>query len=278
MPTPTFNYFGGIDFSGAKEPLPNLWTALGEPIGDRLRILSVRPHAYRVDLAGYVASGWRTGIPDASEATILWGADFPLGLPEEVARVLGAGSSWTKQLAWVADRPADEIRDAAGETARLPRLTDAGGAMAPLDLRLYKQTTEGLRWIHEMRDAAEDSVSVLPHQPADDAATALIEVYPSVTVRDLGLPRRRMPGRPGEVRARVAALRPYLEFASADCEVTAVTLEDAWDATIACLTAFLCRNDLEQPLRLNPLQKDRVRVEGWIYRAPAALAEPTAAR
>lgn len=271
----TFRFFGGIDFSGAKEPLPNLWTAVGEPIGERLRILSVRPHAYRADLAGYVAGGWRSVAPEAGEeSAILWGADFPLGLPEEVARTLGAGTSWAKQIAWVADRPADEIRNAAGDAARLPRLTDAGGALAPLDLRLYKQTTEGLRWVHEMKDAADDAVSILPHHPAEGAATALIEVYPSATVRDLGLPRRRVPGRPGELRARVAALKPYLEFASPDCEVTAVTLEDAWDATIACLTAFLCRGDLEQPLRLNPMQQNRVRVEGWIYRPPAALAEP----
>lgn len=267
-------FFGGIDFSGAKEPLSNLWTAVGERVGDRLRILSVRPHAYRVDLAGYVADGWRSVDPDsAGGATILWGADFPFGLPTDVARALGAGSSWANQVAWVADRPADEIRGAAGDSARLPRLTDAG-ALAPLDLRLYKQTTQGLRWIHELREAVDDPVAILPHHPEDGAPTTLIEVYPSATVRDLGLPRRRSPGRPGEIRARVAALRPYLDFASADAESAAATLEDAWDATVACLTAFLCRSDLDQPIRLNPQQADRVRSEGWIYRCPAALGTP----
>lgn len=273
MTAGAFRFFGGIDFSGAKEPLSNLWTAIGEADGDRLRILSVRPHAYRIDLAGYVADGWRSIDEDSAPgAAILWGADFPLGLPAEVARALGAGESWSNQLAWVADRPADEVRGAAGETARLPRLTDTG-ALAPLDLRLYKQTTEGLRWVHELREAAEDPVAIHPHHPDDRAATSLIEVYPSGTVRDLGLPRRRSPGRPGEIRARVAALRPYLDFASADAAAAAATLEDAWDATIACLTAFLCRNDLDQPLRLNPHQTERVRAEGWIYRCPAALAE-----
>lgn len=267
-----FRYFGGIDFSGAKEPLSNLWTAVGVAAGERLRILSVRPHAYRVDMAGYVANGWRAIEPDSENASILWGADFPFGLPTEVARVLGAGTSWARQVAWVADRPANEIRDAAGETARLPRLTDAGGALAPLDLRLYKQTTEGLRWIHELRESHDDPVALLPHQPDERARTALIEVYPSATVRDLGLPRRRAPGRPGEIRARVAALRPYLDFADRDAEATAATLEDAWDATVACLTAFLCRDDLDQPLRLNPDQAERVKMEGWIYRCPAAVA------
>jgi hypothetical protein len=33
-----FGYFGGIDFSGAREPLANLWTALGEEQDGRLMI------------------------------------------------------------------------------------------------------------------------------------------------------------------------------------------------------------------------------------------------
>src|SRR5829696_2282894 len=119
MTSAPFRYFGGIDFSGAKEPLPNLWSAVGQAVDGRLRILSVRPHAYRVDLASFVGGGWRSVLGDESSGRILWGADFPLGLPEEVARTLGAGSSWQQQLAWVADRPADEIRGAAGPTARL---------------------------------------------------------------------------------------------------------------------------------------------------------------
>lgn len=266
----TFDYYGGIDFSGAREPLSNLWSAIGQEVDGRLRILSLRPHAYRVDLATFVDGGWRTPFSDTA-GRILWGADFPLGLPGEVARALGAGSSWATQLAWIADRPADEVRSSAGDRARLPRLADGAGALAPLDLRLYKQTVEGLRWLHELREESAEDICVVPHARTEGADTTLIEVYPSATIRDLGLPRRRAPGRPGETRARTAALRPYLEFSEPDCEATAVTLEDAWDATIACLTAFLCRGDLDQPSRINPEALDRIAVEGWIYRPPAAL-------
>jgi len=262
-----FATFGGIDFSGAREPLSNLWTAVGHPAGERLRIVSVRPHAFRSDLAGFVVEGWR----EMGEGRILWGADFPFGLPSEVAGAIGA-RNWEDAVAWVADRPPEEVREAAGGAVRTPRLTDGAGAMAPLDLRIFKQTVEGMRWIQTVREATQ--VSIHPSGVIPDAPVTLIEVYPSLTVRDLGLPRRRSPGRPGEARARSAALRPYLDFADRDIEAAVVTLEDAWDATIACLGAFLCRADLEQANRVEPRSLDRVALEGWIYRPPAALATP----
>ena len=49
------------------------------------------------------------------------------------------------------------------------------------------------------------------------------------------------------------------------------TLEDAWDAVIACLTAYLARHDLEQPFRLHPGEREAFEHEGWIYRAPDAV-------
>lgn len=263
---PDFTLFGGIDFSGAREPLSNLWTAVGREEGDRLTILSIRPHAYRADLGQYVAEGWRNlAEPDSR---ILWGADFPFGLPDEVGGTLGEGEGWEGVLAWVADRPADEVRAIAGDHARTPRQTDTGGALAPLDLRLYKQTVEGFRWLQALRE--EHGVCIHPQAVADGAAVSLMEVYPSATVHELGLPRRRAPGRAGEVRARAAALRTFLGFADANTEALAVTLEDAWDATVACLTAFLCRDDLDQPFRMGA-PRERVAREGWIYRPPATL-------
>jgi hypothetical protein len=51
----------------------------------------------------------------------------------------------------------------------------------------------------------------------------------------------------------------------------AVTLEDAWDATIACVSAFLARDDLGQPFRATSHPERTVRLEGWIYRPPASL-------
>jgi hypothetical protein len=263
-----FDFFGGIDFSGAREPLANLWSAVGVEEQGRLLVVDVRPHAFRADLATYVAGAWRHG-PPPREGRILWGADFPFGLPASLGSAIGAGESWGKVAAWVADRPPDEIRAAAGDATRTPRSTDSGGALAPLDLRLFKQTVEGIRWLHELRE--ENEVSIRPMAAAPAAETTLIEVYPSSTVQELGLPRRRAPARPAESRARAAALRTYLTFADPVCEALAVTLEDAWDATIACLTAYLCRDDLDQPLRAGSAPRARLELEGWIYRPPAAL-------
>lgn len=266
-----FSYYGGIDFSGAKEPLSNLWTAIGREEEGRLEIVSLRPHAFRADLCGYVAGAWRSPLGVDEEARILWGADFPFGLPGAVARELaGPSAGWDDLLGWIADRPADEVRDGAPDAHRTPRVTDTGGAMAPLDTRIYKQTVEGLRWLHDLRETA--SVSVHPHQPHEERPTAILEVYPSGSVRDLGLPRRRAPARPGEMRARVAALRPFLSFADPCYEATAVSLEDAWDSVIACLTAYLARDDLSQPFRASDEPRALLQLEGWIYRAPAAVA------
>lgn len=265
----SFDFFGGVDFSGAKEPLSNLWTAIGREVDGKLHILSLRPHAYRADLGAFVGDGWRGAVSAEAGSTILWGLDFPLGLPAAAAQhLLEDRAKWRHLVAWIADRPPDEVRDAVPEALRGLRLTDGGVAPSPFDLRVYKLAVEGIRWLHELRESSE--VSVHP-QGACDARSTLIEVSPAATAQELGLPRRRAPGRPGEIRARAAALRTFLHFADTEIETIAVTLEDAWDATVACLTAFLARDDLEQPFRLHPSPRPTIELEGWIYRAPATL-------
>lgn len=268
----TFRYFGGIDFSGAKEPLDNLWTAVGEERDGRLCIVSVCPHPFRADLAAFVTEGWRRHAGTADGDRILWGADFPFGLPSEAVDTIQGlrERSWRGVAAWVADRPPDEVREGMMDYCKAGRRTDTGGALAPLDLRLYRQTVEGLRFLWEMRDGGE--VSIPPVAPRDGAATTLIEVYPSGAVKDLGIKGSRVPSRPGEVRARPAALRPWLSFDHPALEAIACTLEDARDACIACLVAWQCRDDLDQPARVARIPAETVGLEGWIYRSPAALA------
>src|SRR5690606_3229343 len=140
---------------------------------------------------------------------ILWGVDFSCGLPAAAVRhLLGEGVSWESMIAWVADRPADEVRDALPDEARVPRLTDTAGMLPPFDMRTYRQTVEGLRWLHALCE--ESDIGVTPQRSRGDGSTVLIEVNPAVTAQDLGLPRRRAPSRPGEYRARAAALRTFL--------------------------------------------------------------------
>jgi hypothetical protein len=263
-----FDYFGGIDFSGAKEPLSNLWAAVGRELEGRLEIVSLCPLPFREDLRNHVAGHWRRGTGAGEEARILWGADFPFGLPVEAVRRIGGERSldWRGLAAWVADRPPDEVRAGLGDMHKLLRGTDTGGALAPLDMRLYRQTLEGLRFLHELRE--ESDVSILPQAPRD-ASSVLIEVYPAGASKELGIRGGRVPSRPGEIRARPAALKPFMTFAHPCIEACACTLEDARDACIACLVAFLCRDDLDQPVRLGRVPADLVALEGWIYRVPA---------
>jgi hypothetical protein len=265
----SFDFYGGIDFSGAREPLQNLWSALGRESAGKLEIVSLRPHAFRADLASYVASDWRASASTSEASRILWGVNFPLGLPAPATRhLLGDQVGWPDLLPWVADRPPDEIRDAVPDSLREPRVTDVGITPSPLDARNYKLALEGIRWLHELRETTR--VAVHPQAPDGGATSALIEVNPAASAHELGLPRRRAPGRPGETRARAAALRTFLTFGDRQCEALAVTLEDAWDATLSCLAAYLARDDLAQPARLAQRAIRQVGLEGWIYRIPDA--------
>src|SRR5690606_32120869 len=166
------------------------------------------------------------------------------------------------------DRPADEVRDAVPAELREPRRADRGSPTAPFDNRNYRQTVEGLRWLHELRE--EHEAVVAPLEVAESPCR-LVEVSPQVTTVDLGLPRRRSPSRPGEVRARAAALRTFVAFGHGEAEALAVTLEDAWDAVLCALTAWLVRDDLDQPFRTGGGDPESIALEGWIYRPPAAL-------
>jgi hypothetical protein len=268
---PHFRYFGGIDFSGAKEPLSNLWAAVGREHEGKLEIVSLCPLPFREDLRAHVAGYWRKPAGAGDDDAILWGADFPFGVPAAVAqRIAGERpASWAGVAAWVADRPPEEIWKSFPDVQKAPRATDTGGALAPLDMRIYKQTLEGMRFLHELRDCAE--VSILPQAPNQSAATTIIEIYPSGAAKELGIRGGRVPSRPGEVRARPAALKPFMTFAHPSVEACACTLEDARDACIAALVAFLCRDDLDQPRRVGRVPAETVALEGWIYRPPAAL-------
>lgn len=266
-----FRYFGGVDFSGAKEPLSTLWTAVGEERDGKLCIVSLCPQPFRADMVSFVADGWRKHAGAEADDGILWGADFPFGLPVDVVNAIEGlrERSWRGVASWVADRPPEEIREGLPAFHKAPRATDTHGAMAPLDLRLYRQTLEGIRVLWELRDAAE--VSIPPVAPRVDAGTVMIEVYPAGAVKDLGIKGSKVPFRPGEVRARPAAFRPFFSFDHPSLEATACTLEDARDACLACVVAWLCRDDLEQPFRLDRVPRQTIETEGWIYRPPAAL-------
>ena len=171
-----FRWFGGIDFSGAKEPLANLWAAVGREREGKLEIVALAPLPFRADLAAHVAGGWRAHAGAGEEDAVLWGADFPFALPEAAARRLAGErpAEGASLAAWIADRPPDEVRAPVMELQKALRRCDTGGALAPLDMRLYKQTVEGIRWLHELRDAAD--VSILPLAPRKDAGTVVIEV------------------------------------------------------------------------------------------------------
>jgi len=267
-----FHAFGGLDFSGAKEPLSNLWTAVGVPANDKLVIIDLRPHAFREDAALWIQGGFKRYLPEVldnnqQDIQSLWGFDFPLSLPSQAAENMWP--EWTGHWPELIDRVSRELpKDFAllaepyGQTKRA---CDTGSAMAPLNIRLIKQTHEGLRVIEALRRDA--GLRVLPFDSEPGPLTA-IEVYPSQTAKDLGL-RGRRPSRPGDGPARPAQLSPHIDFAHPAIAATCGTIEDAWDAVLACLTAYLVKHNLDQPTQTsNDTPHNQ---EGWIYRHPQAL-------
>jgi len=264
-------HFAGLDFSGARGALSNLWSAVGVERDGRLHILSLRPHAFRPDAADFLRTGWRDTIGVAHDTPLLAGLDFPFGIPRQAADAMGLADQGFSDLnRYLAERSPDEVVAAAPDHRKTPRSCDrfAGGAtaMAPLDLRLFKQTVTGARFIHEL--LAIGGVAVLPQAPHHDAALTLIEVYPSITAKDIGIKAPRKPKAPGEARGRPAALSHYVSFDHPAMEATAVVLEDAWDAVLACLSAFLVRDDLDQAARVGSIAPPLVAAEGWIFRHP----------
>ena len=261
-----FDVFGGVDFSGAREPLSNLWSALGVPRDGLLHVLDLRPHAFRADLMRFIADGCRPLCDVPDDARVLWGLDFPFSLPQPACeQLLGQTQpSWPDVLEWVATRPPNEVVSAASEFQKTARSVDVGRAMAPLDLRLHKQTLQGMRLLDELRRQPDTCVHPFDSDPA---RTTLLEVYPSITARDLGVTGRK-PTKPAQALARRRKLEPFVRFAHPSMEACAATLEDAWDAVLACLTAYLVRDDLDQPWRVGRVPQGLVQLEGWIYRHP----------
>ena len=67
-----FTCFGGIDFSGAREPLSKSVERRRAIEDQKLTIVDLRPHAFRADAAAFVAEGWRQALGFDSQP-ILWG-------------------------------------------------------------------------------------------------------------------------------------------------------------------------------------------------------------
>jgi hypothetical protein len=267
----TFSHFGGLDFSGAKEPLSNLWTAVGVERDGRMHVLDLRPHAFRNDAMEFVVGGWRQVVNAGDASRCLWGCDFPFCLPVELVRQLVQGEpTWQRLATWIAGNPQDDLSSWTATFGNTKRAVDTGSAMPPLNTRLHKQTVEGLRLLSRLTQ--EHGAAVYPQAPREAAASTFIEVYPSQTALDLNLLGRK-PNRKGQVRARASSLEPYLSFDHPAMEAAAVTLEDAWDAVLACLTAYLVREDLDQPRRVRGVPSEAVNVEGWIYRHPQVVGK-----
>ena len=268
----TFTRFIGVDFSGARPPLSNLWAAAGEAGDDggggRLVIRDLRPLPFREDLRDWLTGRCREAMGWGEDEPVLVGLDFPFALPMEAVEALPGTGDWPGVVRYLAslEPKLKAVPPPLGAFTGAMRECDRrAGAMSPLNLRLFRQTIEGCRLLHEL--TTTHRVSIAP-QAVTDSPTTLIEVYPSAAAKDLGIRAGNRPRKPREVFARAAGMEAYVRFEPPQLAAVAAGLEDAWDACLAAVNAFIVRDDLDQPTRKG--DPARAAVEGWIYRHPEA--------
>jgi hypothetical protein len=263
--------FAGVDYSGdMRDPRDRTWLAVTELRGDRLRVTRLEATG-RNGLQSYLRDPGRMLM--AVEAI---GLDFPFGLPTPFAeRVLG--SSFPEQGWWALVRKLEkmtrpeylvavqEFREAEGE---LKRLTDErADSLSPLH---RVDPDLGTRTFHGMRMIAEDRsrFAIRPFESAQ--GKLLLEVFPSGTLRRMGLAKT---GGDGETDSRklLGALRE-LDHLPVDLDEQRIRVcsasSDALQAVISarCAAVAVLSGETEKgPDDLAPGEGERVRREGWIY-------------
>lgn len=262
----------GVDFSGANNAGKKIWLTRGVAEGDALRIEWCQ-RGERLPGSGKSRDRCLAALQAfiGSEATSVFGLDFPFGLPQ----ALVTEDDWERFLLSFPERyPNPEAfrrlcREAAGGR-ELRRTTDRESRtpFAPYNLRLYRQTYFGLRDVlHPL--VRDGRASMLPMQRALPDRVWLLEICPASTLKRESI-YRPYKGRTDEHRAARTSILERLEAADSvsipDQDVRAAVLEDrggdALDSVIAALAAFRA---LRAPISLAVEGNDPHTLEGHVY-------------
>lgn len=258
--------FIGIDFSAAQDAAHHIWLTRAQGDHRRLRVISCQSlaeltHDWQQTPWQNLAAFLRTCEPG------FIGSDVCHGLPRSCTQ-----ESWEEVVLQYPQHfpDADALRSTCGEQRRL---TDhvMRSPQAPANLRIYRQTDAWLRFILSPL-LREQAVAVAPFRPPLNDRPYLLEVCPSVTLRNLGLPHQGYKGNKAHHRTRRAEITRALAMLgvhipqSIASRVIAQTGGDALDSLIAALTTWLVTQEkLLSPAVLPP----EAYQEGWIY-APHA--------
>ena len=256
----------GIDFSAARDASRKVWLAVGNAVNDQLHIETLAPIETVVDRRPvYAARMLARFIASCGPSIVACDACFGLPLPSSTA-------PWRTWLLSYPSRFADaeqlrqEGRDAHGRERK--RLTDrvARAPFAPTNLRIYRQTDSWLRSVlHPL--VAADAVAVAPFQQLREDRPCLLEVCPSVSLRELGLPNRRYKGTALHRRQCRRDILTGLTRLGLDLPSPLASRAlhdpggDALDAVVAAITAWWV---VREELLACPLPEEAF-IEGWIY-------------
>ncbi|MSR45258.1 MAG: hypothetical protein EXS15_07910 [Phycisphaerales bacterium] len=142
-----------------------------------------------------------------SDATHIWRIDAPGGIPLQTLRAHGVAERWIDSARWAAESGSPRawrtrLREVSREEPRRHTDADARTPMAPMNLRLFKQTwtliCEVLVPLHEQ------GISIAPMARTQSNAT-VCEGCPASVLHRLGWPARGYKG-DGEPPKRVRAL------------------------------------------------------------------------
>ena len=267
----------GIDFSGARDAGKKVWIAGGVAEGGCLRVeqcapaaewLGVGPDRDRclVALSAFVAQD-----PEA-----VFGLDFPFGLPHQLVPdrtweefVLAFGSRYNDP-----DHFSDLCREATAERwpgrKEIRRTTDkeANTPMSPYNRRIKYQTFHGIRDVLAplVRDGA---ASVIPMQREVAGRPLVLEICPSSTLQDRGLPHQGYKGRRHEHRTVrdliITRLEGAGQLAPLDPAIRTHVLDDTdGDALDSIVAAVATARVVSNPDTLYPRGADYA-IEGYVY-------------
>lgn len=272
----------GVDFSGAKQAGKNIWLALAEVRGRRLRLReltcleTLAGSAERAEALGYLVQLIR------KSEKALWAMDFPFALPIELT-CMGAG--FDAQLTTITKYTGGDAYDFGrwllaeakklGGANHIRRQTDSE-AKTPFDCYHYRiicQTYHGMRDV--LRPLAGDpGTAILPFQydrlPA--ARRVVMEACPSTTLKRMALPHQnyKQPTGGPLTRKRLQTRKVLFEGIAGQIELTDAHRRlmsrnpggDAIDAVLAAVGAWREWNGVDHAAIASHA---RYPLEGYVY-------------
>lgn len=265
----TIDSIYGIDFSGSKMAGDKIWITEASPDNGTLALKDCYPAR---DLPG--SSRQRNACLNALRDFIedhpngVFGLDFPFGLPEKVTPDIPDWETFIEEFSNYYNGP-DGLREACkAKASDLPedrikykRETDyeANAPLCPYDIRIQYQTYYGIANLLDPL-VKDDTAQILPMQESDKDGPRILEICPSSTLQDQGLPHKGYKDSSTEAtKIRREILRELPVKLTKEARQTAV-MDAEGDVVDSVVAAVATQNAVLREDIIDP-----VSVEGHIY-------------